>query len=149
MGEDGGATTGALSDGVQGIESSEHHNPPEMLDGLDGKIHIFNFITKISFRFNIFPFAFYVITSMRIMRTLCTYEGGIRYYLKRTIKQSDASKYYVCRQTAIKDLTTRQSMIRYKINLRLSQCSACLFYLRIRKKKRSLCQSVFEEICYI
>ncbi|XP_036143847.1 sex determination protein fruitless isoform X9 [Monomorium pharaonis] len=36
IGEDGGATTGALSDGVQGIESSEHHNPPEMLDGLDG-----------------------------------------------------------------------------------------------------------------
>ncbi|XP_070513363.1 GDNF-inducible zinc finger protein 1-like isoform X5 [Cardiocondyla obscurior] len=36
MGEDGGTTAGALSDGVQGIESSEHHNPPEMLDGLDG-----------------------------------------------------------------------------------------------------------------
>ncbi|KYN32371.1 Sex determination protein fruitless [Trachymyrmex septentrionalis] len=36
IGEDGGATAGALSDGVQGIESSEHHNPPEMLDGLDG-----------------------------------------------------------------------------------------------------------------
>ncbi|XP_072764884.1 uncharacterized protein [Anoplolepis gracilipes] len=35
MGEDGGTTTGAL-DGIQGIESSEHHNPPEMLDGLDG-----------------------------------------------------------------------------------------------------------------
>ncbi|KYN08518.1 Sex determination protein fruitless [Cyphomyrmex costatus] len=35
IGEDGGATAGALSDGVQGIESSEHHNPPEMLDGLD------------------------------------------------------------------------------------------------------------------
>ncbi|XP_032672063.1 nucleus accumbens-associated protein 1-like isoform X9 [Odontomachus brunneus] len=35
IGEDGGPTTGALSDGVQGIESSEHHNPPEMLDGLD------------------------------------------------------------------------------------------------------------------
>ncbi|XP_072764886.1 uncharacterized protein [Anoplolepis gracilipes] len=34
MGEDGGTTTGAL-DGIQGIESSEHHNPPEMLDGLD------------------------------------------------------------------------------------------------------------------
>lgn len=38
LGEDGGPTTGALSDGVQGIDSSEHHNPPEMLDGLDGKI---------------------------------------------------------------------------------------------------------------
>ncbi|XP_018306039.1 zinc finger protein 131 isoform X7 [Mycetomoellerius zeteki] len=36
IGEDGGTTAGALSDGVQGIESSEHHNPPEMLDGLDG-----------------------------------------------------------------------------------------------------------------
>ncbi|EFN81805.1 Sex determination protein fruitless [Harpegnathos saltator] len=36
IGEDGGPTAGALSDGVQGIESSEHHNPPEMLDGLDG-----------------------------------------------------------------------------------------------------------------
>ncbi|XP_024885651.1 zinc finger and BTB domain-containing protein 14-like isoform X6 [Temnothorax curvispinosus] len=36
IGEDGGATVGALSDGVQGMESSEHHNPPEMLDGLDG-----------------------------------------------------------------------------------------------------------------
>ncbi|EZA61926.1 Sex determination protein fruitless [Ooceraea biroi] len=36
IGEDGGATAGALSDGIQGIESSEHHNPPEMLDGLDG-----------------------------------------------------------------------------------------------------------------
>ncbi|XP_025156859.1 sex determination protein fruitless isoform X9 [Harpegnathos saltator] len=35
IGEDGGPTAGALSDGVQGIESSEHHNPPEMLDGLD------------------------------------------------------------------------------------------------------------------
>ncbi|XP_011052940.1 PREDICTED: B-cell lymphoma 6 protein homolog isoform X7 [Acromyrmex echinatior] len=37
IGEDGGATAGALSDGVQGIESSEHHNPPEMLDGLDDR----------------------------------------------------------------------------------------------------------------
>ncbi|XP_046142480.1 uncharacterized protein LOC123987644 [Osmia bicornis bicornis] len=36
LGEEGGATTGTLSDGVPGIESSEHHNPPEMLDGLDG-----------------------------------------------------------------------------------------------------------------
>nr|XP_031840079.1 sex determination protein fruitless isoform X6 [Nomia melanderi] len=36
LAEEGGATTGALSDGVSGIESSEHHNPPEMLDGLDG-----------------------------------------------------------------------------------------------------------------
>ncbi|XP_012134546.1 uncharacterized protein LOC100881525 isoform X5 [Megachile rotundata] len=35
LGEEGGATTGTLSDGVPGIESSEHHNPPEMLDGLD------------------------------------------------------------------------------------------------------------------
>ncbi|KOX71813.1 Sex determination protein fruitless [Melipona quadrifasciata] len=36
LGEEGGATTGTLSDGVSGgIESSEHHNPPEMLDGLD------------------------------------------------------------------------------------------------------------------
>jgi len=62
IGEDGGATAGALSDGVQGIESSEHHNPPEMLDGLDGKIctHISNFTTKISFRFNIFPFLCFI-----------------------------------------------------------------------------------------
>lgn len=36
LGEDGGPTAGALSDGVPGIESSEHHTPPEMLDGLDG-----------------------------------------------------------------------------------------------------------------
>ncbi|XP_035742357.1 protein abrupt-like isoform X5 [Vespa mandarinia] len=36
LGDDGGPTAGALSDGVSGIESSEHHNPPEMLDGLDG-----------------------------------------------------------------------------------------------------------------
>ncbi|XP_076171670.1 uncharacterized protein LOC143148830 isoform X7 [Ptiloglossa arizonensis] len=36
LGDEGGATAGALSDGVSGIESSEHHNPPEMLDGLDG-----------------------------------------------------------------------------------------------------------------
>ncbi|KAI4477367.1 hypothetical protein M0804_012753 [Polistes exclamans] len=36
LGEDGGPTAGALSDGVSGIESSEHHNPPEILDGLDG-----------------------------------------------------------------------------------------------------------------
>ncbi|XP_024220361.1 transcription factor GAGA isoform X4 [Bombus impatiens] len=36
LGEEGGATTGTLSDGVSTIESSEHHNPPEMLDGLDG-----------------------------------------------------------------------------------------------------------------
>ncbi|XP_078041806.1 uncharacterized protein LOC144472486 isoform X6 [Augochlora pura] len=35
LGEEGGATTGALSDSVSGIEPSEHHNPPEMLDGLD------------------------------------------------------------------------------------------------------------------
>ncbi|XP_076766535.1 uncharacterized protein LOC143433178 isoform X4 [Xylocopa sonorina] len=35
LGEEGGATTGTLSDGVSGIESSEHQNPPEMLDGLD------------------------------------------------------------------------------------------------------------------
>lgn len=63
MGEDGGTTAGALGDGIQGIESSEHHNPPEMLDGLDGKTctFFFNFTTKISFRFNIFPsfFRFY------------------------------------------------------------------------------------------
>lgn len=36
LGEEGGATTGALSDSVSGIEPSEHHNPPEVLDGLDG-----------------------------------------------------------------------------------------------------------------
>ncbi|XP_008546888.1 protein tramtrack, beta isoform isoform X2 [Microplitis demolitor] len=36
LGEDGGPTAGALSDGVPGMETSEHHNPPEMLDGLDG-----------------------------------------------------------------------------------------------------------------
>ncbi|XP_044585916.1 protein tramtrack, beta isoform isoform X3 [Cotesia glomerata] len=36
LGEDGGPTAGALSDGVPGMEPSEHHNPPEMLDGLDG-----------------------------------------------------------------------------------------------------------------
>ncbi|XP_043288995.1 broad-complex core protein isoforms 1/2/3/4/5 isoform X6 [Venturia canescens] len=36
LGDDGGPTAGALSDGVPGIETSEHHNPPEMLDGLDG-----------------------------------------------------------------------------------------------------------------
>ncbi|XP_033215897.1 sex determination protein fruitless isoform X7 [Belonocnema kinseyi] len=35
LGEDGGPTTGTPNDSVQGIESSEHHNPPEMLDGLD------------------------------------------------------------------------------------------------------------------
>lgn len=38
LGEDGGPTTGALSDGGPGMEPSEHHNPPEILDGLDGKI---------------------------------------------------------------------------------------------------------------
>ena len=38
LNEDGGPTTGTPNDSVQGIESSEHHNPPEMLDGLDGKI---------------------------------------------------------------------------------------------------------------
>ncbi|XP_015127640.1 protein tramtrack, beta isoform isoform X7 [Diachasma alloeum] len=36
LGEDGGPAAGALSDGVPGMEPSEHHNPPEMLDGLDG-----------------------------------------------------------------------------------------------------------------
>ncbi|XP_074094563.1 uncharacterized protein LOC141524516 isoform X3 [Cotesia typhae] len=36
LGEDGGPNAGALSDGVPGMETSEHHNPPEMLDGLDG-----------------------------------------------------------------------------------------------------------------
>ncbi|XP_015127641.1 protein tramtrack, beta isoform isoform X8 [Diachasma alloeum] len=35
LGEDGGPAAGALSDGVPGMEPSEHHNPPEMLDGLD------------------------------------------------------------------------------------------------------------------
>ncbi|XP_034943027.1 hypermethylated in cancer 2 protein isoform X6 [Chelonus insularis] len=35
LGEDGGPTAGALSDGVPGMETSEHHNPPEILDGLD------------------------------------------------------------------------------------------------------------------
>lgn len=56
IGEDGGPTAGALSDGVQGIESSEHHNPPEMLDGLDGKTaHSTFFTIQISFRSNIFP----------------------------------------------------------------------------------------------
>ena len=37
LGEDGGTTAGPLSDGVPGMDTSEHHNPPEMLDGLDGK----------------------------------------------------------------------------------------------------------------
>nr|XP_050866151.1 protein tramtrack, beta isoform isoform X17 [Vespula vulgaris] len=47
LGEDGGPTAGALSDGVSGIESSEHHNPPEMLDGLDvSPIIIVSFISK-------------------------------------------------------------------------------------------------------
>lgn len=36
--DDGGPTTGTLNDSLPGIEQSEHHNPPEMLDGLDGKI---------------------------------------------------------------------------------------------------------------
>lgn len=44
LGEDGGPTAGALSDGVPGMETSEHHNPPEMLDGLDGKNFFLNFI---------------------------------------------------------------------------------------------------------
>ncbi|XP_012260549.3 sex determination protein fruitless isoform X4 [Athalia rosae] len=38
LGEDGGPPTGALSDGVPGTESSEHQNPHEMLDGLDGSL---------------------------------------------------------------------------------------------------------------
>ena len=37
LSEDSGPTPGQLNDSVPGIESSEHHNPPEMLDGLDGK----------------------------------------------------------------------------------------------------------------
>ncbi|XP_046624261.1 transcription factor GAGA isoform X5 [Neodiprion virginianus] len=36
LGEDGGPTTGTLNDGVPGTEPSEHHNPHEILDGLDG-----------------------------------------------------------------------------------------------------------------
>ncbi|NP_001157595.1 fruitless isoform m-C [Nasonia vitripennis] len=36
LSEDSGPTTGPLNDNVPSIESSEHHNPPEMLDGLDG-----------------------------------------------------------------------------------------------------------------
>ncbi|XP_011496369.1 PREDICTED: sex determination protein fruitless isoform X3 [Ceratosolen solmsi marchali] len=36
LSEDSGPTTGTLNDNIPGIESSEHHNPPEMLDGLDG-----------------------------------------------------------------------------------------------------------------
>ncbi|NP_001157596.1 fruitless isoform A [Nasonia vitripennis] len=35
LSEDSGPTTGPLNDNVPSIESSEHHNPPEMLDGLD------------------------------------------------------------------------------------------------------------------
>ncbi|XP_076682806.1 uncharacterized protein LOC143376405 isoform X8 [Andrena cerasifolii] len=35
LGEEGGPTAGTLGDGVSGIESSEPHNPPEMVDGLD------------------------------------------------------------------------------------------------------------------
>ncbi|XP_046429616.1 zinc finger and BTB domain-containing protein 24 isoform X10 [Neodiprion fabricii] len=35
LGEDGGPTTGTLNDGVPGTEPSEHHNPHEILDGLD------------------------------------------------------------------------------------------------------------------
>ncbi|NP_001157608.1 fruitless isoform G [Nasonia vitripennis] len=37
LSEDSGPTTGPLNDNVPSIESSEHHNPPEMLDGLDGR----------------------------------------------------------------------------------------------------------------
>lgn len=44
LGDDGGPTQGALSDGVPGMEPSEHHNPPEMLDGLDGKTSQLNFL---------------------------------------------------------------------------------------------------------
>ncbi|XP_051171292.1 protein tramtrack, beta isoform-like isoform X11 [Leptopilina boulardi] len=36
LNEDGGPTTGTPNDSLPGMESSEHHNPPEMLDGLDG-----------------------------------------------------------------------------------------------------------------
>ncbi|XP_051171289.1 protein tramtrack, beta isoform-like isoform X8 [Leptopilina boulardi] len=35
LNEDGGPTTGTPNDSLPGMESSEHHNPPEMLDGLD------------------------------------------------------------------------------------------------------------------
>lgn len=52
LGEDGGPTAGALSDGVPGMETSEHHNPPEMLDGLDGK----NFFLNLSYFIFIFFF---------------------------------------------------------------------------------------------
>ncbi|XP_046429598.1 zinc finger and BTB domain-containing protein 17 isoform X8 [Neodiprion fabricii] len=38
LGEDGGPTTGTLNDGVPGTEPSEHHNPHEILDGLDGPL---------------------------------------------------------------------------------------------------------------
>ena len=57
LGEEGGATTGTLSDGVSGgIESSEHHNPPEMLDGLDGKTYKYlSLQSKLHFRFHVFP----------------------------------------------------------------------------------------------
>lgn len=53
MGEDGGTTAGALGDGIQGIESSEHHNPPEMLDGLDGKIAHFFLILRPKFHLDL------------------------------------------------------------------------------------------------
>ncbi|XP_011303130.1 broad-complex core protein isoforms 1/2/3/4/5 isoform X7 [Fopius arisanus] len=36
LAEDGGPAVGPLSDGVPGMEPSEHHNPPETVDGLDG-----------------------------------------------------------------------------------------------------------------
>lgn len=59
LGEEGGATTGTLSDGVPGIESSEHHNPPEMLDGLDGKTlqASYHLQSKLHLDFTYFPVA--------------------------------------------------------------------------------------------
>ncbi|XP_043464879.1 protein tramtrack, beta isoform-like isoform X4 [Leptopilina heterotoma] len=36
LNQDGGPTTGTQNDSLPETESSEHHNPPEMLDGLDG-----------------------------------------------------------------------------------------------------------------
>lgn len=50
MGEEGGATAGALADGIQAMESSDSHHP-ELLDGHDGKscTHIYQKKNKIQF----------------------------------------------------------------------------------------------------
>lgn len=81
LGEEGGATTGTLSDGVSGgIESSEHHNPPEMLDGLDGKTYKYHYNQNYILDFTYFLSSF-VAMMILLNHSSRIYFGVILYML--------------------------------------------------------------------